>query len=95
LLAVGTRDRTVPPEQALRIAARVPGARIVELPGLGHLAHEEDPAQVAGVILRAAREHGVLGHAQGVTVAPSAPSAPGAAERRTTALRREAKAAAP
>ena len=65
LLAVGTHDRTVPPEQALRIAARVPGARIVELPGLGHLAQEEDPAQVAGVILRAAREHGVLGHAHG------------------------------
>ena len=47
LLLVGTRDRTIPPGDALRIRARVPTARIVELPGLGHLAHEERAAEVA------------------------------------------------
>jgi magnesium chelatase accessory protein len=48
LLLVGTRDRTVRPGDALRIRERVPGTRIIELPGLGHLAHEERPAEVAG-----------------------------------------------
>jgi len=47
LLMVGGRDRTVPPADARRIAARVPGTRIVELAGLGHLAHEERAAEVA------------------------------------------------
>ncbi|MCE2946542.1 MAG: alpha/beta fold hydrolase BchO [bacterium] len=47
LLMVGTRDRTVRPGDALRIRERVPGARIVELAGLGHLAHEERAAEVA------------------------------------------------
>lgn len=48
LLMVGSRDRTVPPADAWRIAERVPGARVVELSGLGHLAHEERAAEVAG-----------------------------------------------
>jgi magnesium chelatase accessory protein len=47
LLMVGTRDRTVRPGDALRIRDRVPGTRIVELAGLGHLAHEERAAEVA------------------------------------------------
>ncbi|MBY0437568.1 MAG: alpha/beta fold hydrolase [Burkholderiales bacterium] len=48
LLMVGTRDRTVRPGDALRIRDRVPGSRVVELAGLGHLAHEERAAEVAG-----------------------------------------------
>ena len=48
LLLVGSRDRTVAPGDAVRIRARVPEARIVELSGLGHLAHEERAAEVAG-----------------------------------------------
>ncbi|TQF76215.1 alpha/beta fold hydrolase, partial [Elioraea sp. Yellowstone] len=43
VLVVGTNDRTVPPEEAERVRALVPAARIVALPGLGHLAHEERP----------------------------------------------------
>ncbi len=43
LLVAGERDRAVPPAQAARVAARLPQARLVRLPGLGHLAHEEDP----------------------------------------------------
>ena len=56
LLVVGTHDATLPPDQATRVAARVPGARVVRLPGLGHLAHEEQPQQVAALVLEQARE---------------------------------------
>jgi magnesium chelatase accessory protein len=45
-----TGDRTVPPALGDRVVARVPGARRHLLPGLGHLAHEEDPAGVAALI---------------------------------------------
>ena len=54
ILVVGGHDRMIPPADAARIAARVAGARVVTLPGLGHLAHEEDPAGVARVIGEAA-----------------------------------------
>ena len=50
LLIVGGNDRTVPPSQARQVAARIPGSEIVVLPGLGHLAHEEEPARVATLI---------------------------------------------
>ncbi|MGF1446133.1 MAG: alpha/beta fold hydrolase BchO [Pikeienuella sp.] len=47
LLISGSRDLAVPPRQAREIAARLPSAKIVGLEGLGHLAHEEAPEQVA------------------------------------------------
>jgi magnesium chelatase accessory protein len=50
LLVVGANDRTIPPDNATRVAALVPGAELVSLPGLGHLAHEEKPADIAGLI---------------------------------------------
>lgn len=49
-LLVGTRDRAVAPSEATRVRALLPTACIVRLPGLGHLAHEEDPASVARVV---------------------------------------------
>jgi len=52
LLIVGSNDLTLPPAQARRVAALVPSARTVTLPGLGHLAHEEQPQQVAHAILQ-------------------------------------------
>ena len=52
-LVVGERDLAVPPSQAEAVRARLPGARIVRLPGLGHLAHEEAPQPVAAAILDA------------------------------------------
>lgn len=52
LLAVGLRDRTVPPGQAQQVAAQARGVRVVPLPGLGHLAHEEAPSLVADLIWR-------------------------------------------
>lgn len=50
LLVVGSEDRTIHPRHAERVRALRPAARIVTLPGLGHLAHEEDPNRVARVI---------------------------------------------
>jgi magnesium chelatase accessory protein len=43
-LIAASEDRTVPPAQAVNVAMQVPGARLVSWPGLGHLAHEEQPA---------------------------------------------------
>jgi magnesium chelatase accessory protein len=56
LLLAGERDRTVPPAQAREVLALLSAAaqgRVIDLPGLGHLAHEEQPAAVAGHILAA------------------------------------------
>ncbi|MFZ4407790.1 MAG: alpha/beta fold hydrolase BchO, partial [Paracraurococcus sp.] len=60
VLVVGGHDRTVPPSDARRLRAAVPGLRIIDLPELGHLAHEERPAEVAGILARLAEEAGVL-----------------------------------
>jgi len=56
LLVVGANDRAVPPAQAERVRARLPAARILTLPGLGHLAHEEQPQRAVELILA---EHAV------------------------------------
>ena len=53
-LVVGSEDRMIPPADAGRAAARLPEASVVTLPGLGHLAHEEDPATLARLINKAA-----------------------------------------
>lgn len=36
LVVTGTRDRLVPPSNSRVLARRIPGARLVELPGVGH-----------------------------------------------------------
>ena len=48
---VGENDATVPPNVGEKAAARIPDARVIRLPGLGHLAHEEAPDVVVGHIL--------------------------------------------
>jgi magnesium chelatase accessory protein len=55
LLVVGGKDGTVSPREAERVARLVPGARVQALPGLGHLAHEEEPGRVAELIIGFAR----------------------------------------
>lgn len=60
LLAHGEKDRTIPAATAAKVALRLPDARTAILPGLGHLAHEEDPAAHAALILDFARETGIL-----------------------------------
>lgn len=60
LLVVGTNDLTVPPREAERLCRIRPSARLERLEGLGHLAHEEDAAQVARILLDAARTLAIL-----------------------------------
>ncbi len=46
-LLVGGQDGTVPPSQAQRVRLKLPATRVLQLDGLGHLAHEEAPQRVA------------------------------------------------
>jgi magnesium chelatase accessory protein len=54
LLIAGEKDGTVPAEDSRRVARVLRQARVVMLPGLGHLAHEEAPEAVARLIAEAA-----------------------------------------
>jgi magnesium chelatase accessory protein len=56
LLIHGDKDTAIPLAKAREAAALVPGAQFKVLSGLGHLAHEEMPEQVAGMIFDLARE---------------------------------------
>jgi pimeloyl-ACP methyl ester carboxylesterase len=38
------RDQVIPPERGRLLAAQIPGARYVSLPGANHLMLEEEPA---------------------------------------------------
>ncbi len=53
-LVVGQGDLTIPPSDAVRVRRLLPTATIVSLAGLGHLAHEEQPATIAALIRDAA-----------------------------------------
>lgn len=57
-LLSGLDDRMLSPSHARRVQALVPQATLVEWPGLGHLAHEEDAARVAAEVRRAWSEVG-------------------------------------
>ncbi len=59
LLIAGAQDRLIAPAEARRVAALVPGAALVTLPGLGHLAHEEAPERVGELVVDFARTLGV------------------------------------
>ncbi|WP_228979146.1 alpha/beta fold hydrolase [Streptomyces sp. DH12] len=47
----GTRDRLLSPRQGLRARGVLPRARLVRLPGCGHVPMHDDPALVARVLL--------------------------------------------
>ena len=49
-LVAAENDLTVPPSQASRVARLLQQSRVVLWPMLGHLAHEESPAQCAAVV---------------------------------------------
>lgn len=49
-LITGDRDRAVPPATSVAAAAELPQGRVMALTGLGHLAHEEDPDRLAGIL---------------------------------------------
>jgi len=50
-LHIGAQDQTVPPARSDEALARLPQAQRVIAPGLGHLAHEEDPAGTVAQLL--------------------------------------------
>ena len=60
LLVAGGGDRSIPPADASRLRDIVPGALLAMMPGLGHLAHEEDFAAAASLIVAHAQSCGVL-----------------------------------
>lgn len=51
-LHIGLADQTIPPTMAHEALRRIPGSTLTEATGLGHLAHEEDAAEVAQHLLR-------------------------------------------
>ena len=59
-LIVGANDRMILPGEALRVRRLLPQAVITQLPGLGHLAHEEQPAMIAQRVVDAARERQIV-----------------------------------
>lgn len=66
LLVVGEGDRAVPPSVSREVLPLVPGATLVAIKRLGHLAHEEDPAAVVRIIEEFARGCRVLTAAEPV-----------------------------
>ena len=60
VLVTGSNDKTIAPKDAIRVNALVPGSRVVTLPGLGHLAHEERPEEVSSLMVQLARSAGLL-----------------------------------
>ncbi len=51
-LVTGLEDKAVPPKVSRDAARVLPQGTLTELPGLGHLAHEEDPATLAKLIIQ-------------------------------------------
>ncbi len=51
LLMTGERDKTVPPAVSARACKHLINGQLLNLPNLGHLAHEENPKQVCDQIL--------------------------------------------
>lgn len=60
LLVAAEGDRAVPAAGAQAVARRVPRATFVQVPRLGHLAHEEDPERFAEIITEFGREVAVV-----------------------------------
>jgi magnesium chelatase accessory protein len=60
LLLVGDGDRAIPPSQAKRVRTLVPGATLNTVAHTGHLAHEERPHEVAGILIEHARSVGAI-----------------------------------
>ncbi|NDZ80817.1 alpha/beta fold hydrolase [Streptomyces sp. SID10853] len=54
-VAWGTKDRILLRRQGVRAKRTIPGARLVRLPGCGHVPMNDDPALVARVILDTSR----------------------------------------
>jgi pimeloyl-ACP methyl ester carboxylesterase len=51
LVIHGTEDRIVPVQQGRDLAASIPGARLIEIAGAGHLLVTDAEAEVSGAVL--------------------------------------------
>ena len=60
LLIAGQNDKAIKSEDIFYLREIMPQARTEVMQGLGHLAHEEAPDAVAGLILSFARDAGIL-----------------------------------
>lgn len=58
-LIVGENDKTVTPSVSYEAAQRLPDAQVHDIPKLGHLLHEERPAETADLIRSIIAKHGV------------------------------------
>jgi magnesium chelatase accessory protein len=56
LLIAAANDRSIPPDVTQQVREIVPQAVIELVPGLGHLAHEEQPQLIANLIMRCAAQ---------------------------------------
>ena len=54
-MVAAANDRSISPEVAQQVREILPNAVIERLPGLGHLAHEEQPQLIAHLIEKYAR----------------------------------------
>jgi pimeloyl-ACP methyl ester carboxylesterase len=70
-IAWGTNDRLLPPRQALVAKERIPQARLVPLPGCGHVPMTDNPALVADVLLRSSRVAQHAGRQSAAGLAPA------------------------
>jgi pimeloyl-ACP methyl ester carboxylesterase len=57
-VVIGSRDVLTPPRLGRALAAAIPGARLVELPGAGHMLPYEEPDRLAEIILSAPTAQG-------------------------------------
>ena len=70
-IAWGTNDRLLPPRQALVAKERIPQARLVPLPGCGHVPMTDNPRLVADVLLRGSRVAQHAGRQSAAGLAPA------------------------
>lgn len=61
ILLAATADKAVPPDVSKAAAQRLPNAQYIALPGLGHLAHEEQPAMICDRIREILASEGIAG----------------------------------
>lgn len=59
VLVACSEDRAIKPDSAFAVRDLVAGSRVEYLRGLGHLAHEERPEEIAALIERLAAETGI------------------------------------
>jgi pimeloyl-ACP methyl ester carboxylesterase len=52
LVLWGKEDKILPPEEGLRLASGIPGARLIILPDTGHLPQEETPEEFSRAVSR-------------------------------------------